>query len=521
MRPSALIGATVRWLLKLTWEGRVYRLAERPVDAPTGDAGAMEPYEAGLLIGDFGDAAEFWSDDSAPRSLPMSVVLPDAVARISDGCDLQTATGKLYQWADGGDERDLLLLLDGVVLEPEHEEEGQPIAFTLEEEEVEAAGLIPPEDARYTAETWPGGTGDVDTYDERYPIIIGRPGVDGEEGSPSLTVSSARLLIAGHKVAASTVNIYDEENGTSDTGVAVVHQADNLGRVCATATSFTNIGSPAGTLVVGDAYWIGWPNDGGLTRRGAEVRGGGQLLRAMLQLAEVRYDAGRLEAAVPALDLYAFDAPITVSPEAQLRPLDWVRDHMLPYLPMSLRLGPDGLYPLVWRWWATEAEAEIDVDGSRAWRDGPVRYSDRSEIANEHILRFGRNARTERYTLRAGVTGDAETSDSDLVVSQWCQVSRLRYGHRPAEAQTSDSISDAATAARVLTWWARRYALPLRSARWVIDTRRQWLAPGMVVDVVDTAVAVDGLGLVQDVQRTSSSTAAVEVAILPRVEGEP
>lgn len=519
MRLTALRDSDLRWLLRLTWAGREYRLAEEPVSAPTGEAGASEWYEGGLEIGDYRDALDLWADDSAPRSVSLSFYMPDVITRISAGADLQTARGQLYLWADGGDERDLVLLLDGVLREPEYGAATEPISATLDEEEIEGAGRIPDEGARYTATTWPGGTGDVEQYDERYPIIIGRPGGGVASGSPSLTVSSGRLLICGEPVVAASAEVYDEEHDTTETLPVTLYE-DGAGRMTSTLTGFTAVGDPPGTLVVGDPYWIRWTGAGGVLRGTSEVRGAGSVLRWLLERSGLRYDAGRVQAAVPALDGYQIDAAIVATPEERVRPLDWIRDHLLPILPISLRIGAAGLCPVVWRWEATEAEAEIDVDGGRADRDGPIAYSSRDDVANELILRYRRDACRDRYTLRAGLTGDRASTDSDLARHLWCEVSRLRYGSRPLES-TSDVISEPATASRVLAWWARRYALPLRSGTWRVDRALARLEPSAVVRVRDSEVGLDGLGLVQSVTWASGRETRLTVTLLERVEGEP
>jgi hypothetical protein len=508
----------VRWLLDLEWAGRTYRLADEPCSAPTGEAGALERYEGGLDLGDYEDACDLWADESAPRTVSVTFYLPDLIDRLAAGCDLQSARGRLWIWADAGDERDCILVLDGVLREPEHGANEDPVTATLAEEEEDAGGLVPEDAAKYTATTWPGATGDVEQYGERYPIVIGRPGGGVVDGSHSLTVASGRLLICDRPVSATSVTVYDEEHGTSEV-VAVDLEADSLGRMTSTLSAFAVIGDPPGTLVVGDPYWIRWDNGGGIMRGADEIRGAGAVLRWLLERSGARYDEGRVGAVVGYLDGYLIDGMIAASPEERVSPLTWLRDHLLPILPISLRIGPSGLYPVLWRWEATEAEAEVDADGGRAVRDGGVIYSSRSDVRNELCLQYRRDVRLDRYSLRVGLTGDPATTDTDLQPNLWCAASFLRYGRRVTEA-TTDVVADAATAARVLAWWARRYALPLRSATWRVSRRDGWIEPGTVVHVRDTEVAVDGLGLCRAV-RWGRTDLAVDVAILPRLEGGP
>ncbi len=522
-RPSVWRGARMRWLLDLTWYGQTYRIADEPTTAPTGTGGATEVYEGGLEIADYDDALELFADSAQPRSVSVTANLDgvvDVVDRQLAGWDLQAATGRLMLFPDGGAARDVVVVLQGVVREPEYGAKQEPVTFTLAEEEEEANGLIPDLDAAYTEETWSSAAGDTEKWGEFYPIIFGRPGGEGAaEGSHALMPNTGRLIIAGHPVKATNVTIVDEENGTSESR-PVTTFADGLDRRIATVTGFATIGSPAGTLVAGDPYWVKWDTGGGVYGA-SEIRGAGDVLRWMLERSGGRWDASRTGAAAIALNSFLIDAAVVASPEERVRPLDWIREHLFKILPVSIRVGPDGLYPVVWRWASTvrDAEATVDVDGSRAVRDGPITYSSRDDIKNEIVLRYRRNAKTERYALQAGVTGDpvlADT-DSDFRVHLWARHSMLRYGRRAQDAST-DVVADTGTAHAILTWWARRYALPQRLGTWLVDRDLGFLEPGSVVEVLDDEVGLSHAGLVESVVWRTAGDLALRVRVLDAPE---
>src|SRR3990167_8540031 len=300
-RPSVLRTSTLRWLLDLTWCGHVYRLAEQPVSAPTGEAGASEQYAGGLEFGgEYDDVlALFGEEGEQAVSLTLHLDgLVDVPAQIAAGWALQAATGRPLVWPDGGAAQDVVVVLVGVVREPTYGAATEPVTLTLSEEEDEADGRIPALRAVFDAATWPAGAGgDEDLFGELYPIILGRPGVGVGWGSAAIAVTSGRLLIAGHPIAATTVDVLDEfpsPGPTQDNAAPVTTLADGEGRVIASCSTFVNIITP---LVIGDSYWIRWSGAGGLTRGGVEVRGAGAVLRWLLQESGARTDFGRVDAA--------------------------------------------------------------------------------------------------------------------------------------------------------------------------------------------------------------------------------
>lgn len=521
--PAQLRGRRLYWLLDLTWEDQVYRISTEPVDAPTGEAGATWHYSGGLVLpDDYEDRLDLFDVDSGSRSVSLTLHLAglvDVPKRIAEGWDLASATGRLMLWPEGGGAGEIRVIIDGPLREPEYGAEEEPVTAGLEEEDADDTGGVPAEGARYTADTWPGGTGDTEKYGERYPVVFGRPGGGAQEGSAVLHVSSGRFLIAAHWTAASQVRIYDEADGTSEV-FGTGQLTDSEGNPC---TTVDVSGAAVITVAVGDPFWVGWMNGGGaLGHDGLEARGAGSVLRWWSERSTLRWDRGRVAAAIPWLDSFLIDAVAAASPDERLRPLDWIRDHLLPILPISLRRGPEGLYPVVWRWDATEqdAVAVLDADAGRVARPGPVQYGERDGIRNELVLRYKRNARTDRFTARRVLTGDRQLPDldADARVSGLCAASLLRYGRRPLE-ETSDVVAEDATADRILSWWARRYALPSRRVSYDVGHELGHLEPGDPVLVRDAEVGLPGrVALVEEVRWSTRGTMQVAVRTVPAPE---
>ena len=518
--PDKLRGRALVWLLDLRVGAQVWRVATEPIEAPTGEEGATESYRGGLdLDPSFRDQIDLFADTAGERSVPLTIHLDglqDVVSMQDLGLRLSAATGRLMLYPDGGSDEDVLVWVDGVVLEPEYGSTEEPVTLTLSEEDADAQGLIPDEAAAYTTQTYPGTTGDQDKRGERYPIIIGAPGSATQDGSAPIHANSATFVLAGHAVAATTATLYDEEDDFSES-LAITESADALGRVVSwiNTTLATTI-----TVTVGDAFWVRWTGGGGLQGpSGSAMRGAGSIMRWMLQRSGARWDAGRTAAAIPRLDSYLIDCYIGATPDKRVSPLEWVREHLVPILPISMRRGPGGLYPVVWRFDAVEQDASgvIDADASRASRVGPVSWSARDAVKNQIVLRYGPSARTDKYTKRKGFCGDPllPALDTDLETNLACRWSFGSFGSRPLE-RSSDVLWDDATAGAVLAWWARRYALPTRSATYSVDAvTHGHLSPGDVVVVHDDEVGfVDQVALVDAVLWRTTGDLAISVRTL-------
>ena len=515
MRVSTLRTSPLVWLLDFEWGDQVYRVAEQDLAAPTGPLGESREYRAGLDVADYEDA--IGSVASAPAYYSVSVTaslagLLDVPARVADGWDLQLATARLLLFAIDGDERDVREVLVGRVREPEYGAAEEPITFSISED-ADAPRFIPDIGARYDIDTWPSG-GSIfapELDGERYPIIFGRPGGGTEDASLALQVSAALMLIADRPVDATSVTIYDADDDLEESFPVIVDD-DGRGR----QVSVVNVSGAATITVTTVApFWVRWDDGGGTTRAGSEVRGAGDVLRWMLAASGARFDEGRTTAALPLLAGYLIDAAITATPDARIAPLDWVRDHLLPVLPMSLRVGPDGLYPVVWRWDATAADvvATIDADLGRAARETAVSCSDRADVANDFSLRYLRNARLDRHMAVARLTGDPAESASGVASNIFCRRSVSRYGVVQSDAR-SDVIADAATARAVLLWMARRHALPSRVCRWSVDRSLGWLEPGAVVRVEDAEVGISAIGIAESVTLRTSGDFSIAVRFL-------
>ncbi len=506
-----LVGRDLVWLLDFTYAGRVFRLA-RGFETYTDEDGDDHEYQPGLEWGGtLEDEIDLLSDAPSPNQVGLTLHLGDLInvpEHVALGHDLAAATGKLYLWARGTSERQLLI--DGRVLDPQYGAAHQPVTLSIEEAPFDDLALFPPATAQINTTTWASHVDGV--TEERYPWIFGAPGGGSTYGSPGLWVDADKLLIAGHpKTGGANVHVWNTSKldiGGASGSLAVDVEADGLGR----EVSVVDIHTLA-NVEEADEYWIQWDAadaTGQADHDQTAILGAGSVLRFMMEQSDVRWDRGRIAAILPALNLYRIDAAVVVGPGSRFSPLSWVQEHLSPILPISARQGERGLYYSLFHYDAeiTAAVAKISVERGDAVRDGAVSYSPVDSIANEIRLSYAPNAKDNKSTALFVLTGDDDTLDTEAgsVSNAPCRVSRDRFGLRVLELST-DVIYDSGTAGRICSWLSSAFALPSRTIAYVAAPEFGHLEPGDVVTISDSEIYLDELVcLVDSVTWTESGS---------------
>jgi hypothetical protein len=463
--------------------GQTWRFASRAV------AFDGNEYTDGLETpGTFADALSL----SVPSEASMPITIhAQAVADLDVEDVVRGATARILWWADP-DGDDPIVVLDGVVEDPVYGGADEPLTATVREVPWDDRGRIPAVDAVINDDTWPNRDPQVDITDERYPIVIGAPGVSSVAGdvvgSPAFWVvvgGTDYLLIAGHPVLAASIWLNDL-TGPSATTAAVTTTADGLGRQVAVCdvTAWSGLGA-------GDELWATWYLGGGLANPDAPgelMTGAGDVLEWMLHRSTIRVDWGRLRAAKARLNAYRIDTYIQADPERRVTPWDWIVSHLLPILPVAVRTGPAGLYLAAFDLSASVPIASLE-DGRNCDRSSPVSVSGTSGVANDLALHYAPRADRDKGSRVARVSGHRPTLDtySDAVRSALCEESVRRFGARSLELSTS-VVYDDATATRVLIALAARSALPPRDVVYTVDQSLERLEPGDVVAVTDSGL---------------------------------
>jgi len=229
-------------------------------------------------------------------------------------------------------------------------------------------------------------------------------------------------------------------------------------------------------------FWVGWRDDesaaqGGLVVGGQLVRAAGDVLEYLLSLTSAGVDRGAFAAIKPLLAGFNID----ISIDEPTSPWEIIGTYLLPILPVSIVRGPSGFYPVVWRWDAAEADAEVfwDADADPYVQRVSKLRVDGSKVCNDFSLDYAFSRRTGNYSATARMGPGPYDVDDPSLVSLACRNSEARYG--PVfKAIQSEAIWEGASAQGVLSWMAAAYSSPHRRINYLVVEGAWPIRLGMV-----------------------------------------
>jgi hypothetical protein len=517
--PSQLAG-TLRWVLSLEYAGGTWYLGQESMTIDDGTGGTIVISDGLLDLADTTETLDLWSTDSPRRSVPVEFDLGvDVAALVEEGHDLAGCVAELAQLADGDDWSARRPFVSGRLQEPQYGADGEGVRASIEQDVLSSSetidvSIVVGQDVVdvfvatgdyivYVVDPTVGFI--APTYDRVAPIIIGTPGGGASSGSPARHIAyledattgaiSLVWLLAGHSVAATSVTLRNTNDDTS-----------GLAPVVNLTLSGTQIAVGLYPLAAATLNYLGritatWDAGGGLLdETGGVLQTAGDYLAWLLRLTEQQVDHGRTNAARDALRAFTIgtylDESVTVA--------DYIREAVLEIVPVSLAVGPRGVYPYVWRWDATAADAVAHLDVTEdpdLERDGLVTYEDGDRVVNTLQLLYQWNPQTEAYGAEIWAVGDPASrprglrfggSTATLTRSYWTDpvlaTSVGRYGIRRETLETA-IVADVLTAEHVLAWRSRRWALPSRVVDYTCPQRWAWIEPGDLVTVTDPDLA--------------------------------
>jgi hypothetical protein len=496
-------------VLSLEYAGGTWYLSTEAVTLDDGVGGTVVCSDGLLDLADMTETLDLWSTDSPRRSVPVEFDLGlDVAGLIEEGHGLAGCVAELAQLADGDAWTARRPFVRGRLVEPQYGADGEGVRASIEEDvltsdaTIDVSTVIADDVVNVLVATGlyvpyvPGAKSDYEA-----PIIIGAP-----HRSPTHVVAIveevasgdyyAVWLLAGHAVAATTVLLTSAADDT--TGTATVQNLTISGQQVAVA--LYNL-TGATLTWTGDRVFVSWTNGGGLCDEvGGAFDTAGDYLGWLLRLTSVEVDRGRVNAAREALRAFRIGTYVNESVEVA----DYLREAILDIVPVSLTVGPRGVYPYVWRWDATSDDAVAHLDTTEQGdieRDGLVTYEDADRVANTVQLLYQWDPKTEAYGAEIWAVGDPASrprglrfggSTASLTRSYWSDPvlarSVARYGIRRDSLETA-IVADTLTAEHVLAWRSRRWALPSRVVDYVCAQRWAWIEPGDLVTMTDPDLA--------------------------------
>jgi len=464
-RPTAaeLRGSRPAFILTVSWLGRTYRFSDRPLLVSTSD-GTQLQYSGSLVLRSLRDSLK--RSDTMPQggTASMSVIFPDVsmMQQYLSGRLLEVASCELSMVFVRGEtcltvyER-RLVQITGTVSRPQIGFPDQPpgyAAFTITSRPFDDTGPILDPRSTIRVKTLPDA--DVDYQGSPYPLVIGSPGDGDSPGSPgyliSVTGSENLVLIAAGRVVASRLTMYDED-GERYTTATVEHRTDAYGSTYA-LTDVHNAG--ASFRRSGGRHYVGWHFAGEPTYglRNPYGQGGlelaGDVMRYMLERAGATVDDGAFRSAAPALERYKISGYVN---DPTITAWQWLSSQLLPFIPVQLRYGSQGVYPVTLMPTETISQIpQVTIDPTLGISQAsPVQVVQQlSDIENELSIAYKRNDLQDKLLGLLIETADTTIDDRARLLEG--QRSRELVGRRPGAAVDVTYIDSDSTAEHILRW---------------------------------------------------------------------
>lgn len=515
--PAQLSG-TIRWVLSLEYAGGTWYMTDEAMTVDDGAGGSIVLTDGLLETGDTVESIDLWATEAPRRSCAVAFDLGvDVAAFVEEGHDLAGCVAELAQLADGDAWTARRPFVRGRLVEPQYGAQGEGVQASIEQDVLTDESTIEPlivtrqevADALVAA----GYTllALVDGENVTVPVVLGAP--QGGAAGSTLTAGVAVIqgvsqytayTVAAHAVEATTVTLINPVDATY-VSVPVILCTLASGNVVSVALDDLALATWTRSLTPS----VSWDAGPGLIVEGVgSLTHAGDFIAWLLTLTEQEVDHGRVNLAREQLKAFQvatyIDEPVTVA--------DYIREAVLDVVPVSMMVGPKGVYPLVWRWDATSIDAvatwDLTTDLDIA-RESVVTYEDADKVANTVQLRYGYSPQLDDYTREMWSVGDPASRPrglrfggaSSLNLSYWSDPilarSTVRYGVRRDALETA-IVHDDLTASRVLAWRSRRWALPSRVVEYSAPQTYAWVEPGDYVTVTDSDLAwTDRLCLVQ------------------------
>ncbi|NRA03745.1 MAG: hypothetical protein HRU00_14195 [Myxococcales bacterium] len=501
----SLLGMKGEWLVEIFISGSPFRFGTAPVDVTT-TAGDVVRFFEGLDEQTLSASSEGSPDFSIAVAIDAGEEWGKIIGRAGV---IERAPATLRRYFDGQILEESRLVLEGTVENFAYGEANERIQFDIVRRARTASRMLPSPGMVVDDTTWP--VQPLWQFDEKivgsfYPIIIGEPGSGSttKAATEALLVetrtafSDERLLIAGHKVSAAAVTIFDytDEGTPPSASISVSTQKDKVGR----EISYCQMSGSGITVDPGRVYYVGWPSQGGglLNANGAgALRGAGDVIAWIVQTwTDIPIDGARFAGVRELLNAYKIDTYIN----EPVDPMAWLNAEVFPLLPVEPRQGEAGIYWYMRRWSATasDAIARLDADAEQIQRESLI-TTQSSQVVNEVAVAYGPDRSTGRHNFRVILGAELRTRPNDeieaglvttddrMIGGYRAALSQSIYGRQPLEL-AADAVWDPATAVLIAQDIIAAQALPRRYVEYSGGSDLESFEIGDVIVLNDSSV---------------------------------
>ena len=487
-------------LLTLEHAGRTWRVAYQACDVLDKD-GVWHHYQGGLAEADIHREAIPFSFEMVGQIDLEAIMSGDFAALQAEGDNPSTIVGEIALWrrGDGWDDRERFQ--KGVITVQSWGNAAEPARFTIAPQDpADDNSVWPPVTQTITDQTWytAGGLRDHDEDEvggRAYPQVFGRMGLVTKRGGPAtidavpaycvradapvfvhetpfhgptgqqIVITDFNVpppsplttyyLIAGHWIwphvrpATLDIVVTIHDNAGASSECYLYFAEDGRGQIVALAGD-----EVVPVPLAGTERWASFENGSmGNERYDGPMRDAGELLSWILARTSREVDWRRSSAALRQLGAFHLAGYWDQS----CSPWRWGGDHLSELLPVSICGGPDGTYPLVWRWTASARDARVHlVDGLNCTVEGDPVQEGEDEILSSSRITYATSLRTSSTYGEKGWQPAPDPPTVHDSASLHTRRAALASGGRDELIETKIICDDAATADLVLAWrtWA-------------------------------------------------------------------
>ena len=297
------------------------------------------------------------------------------------------------------------------------------------------------------------------------------------------------LTIASHFVDADSVMVFDKHGEFKIAAVEHWVRRDNsiFAYVTFNLKSFgmnilQNILEDTGA----EYYYAFLDNKGGLlsSTKSSYISGGGELCVEFLKLGSAAIDFNSWVSLEPILNKYKFSGYIN---QDEITPLEFLQNEIIPFLPISVIHGSEGLKPVLnflHEGSALLVKYEVNSD-SDFYQNSPVTtLTDSADIVNEYTLNYQYDCSKSKYISLMRI-GNFNDNYQNQFTTLYAKLSQQKYGRNQVEEE-SNCIHDETTAALVCRDKVRLYGSVLRSVEYVANVRYGYIEIGDIILLNDT-----------------------------------
>ena len=529
------------FLLEIEWGARTYRFATKTVNITKGNdtlqyLGKLDEFEYNIELQRFGYDGE---GDSIPFAINFDTDVSKAHA---DGNPIDGAVGELSFVLEAFDGEILqnhsqrIVIYRGVVSNPVFGHPNEPegyIEFSLETKaiiervslldevvgtngRVDAADLSN-EDKAASSPFTVVISDDIIDVDEvhrgkRSPIVIGKPGkIIGRTSSVTLTtipMSPAYaiaysnsipagmplfLQIAGHQVKSSTVTIFDSKGNseTAPVGTFVGSQNNIFSYATVDFHPSTTLQSAVADNTI--EYWVAWIDDGGggipSPFSDGVLENGGEICLWALTYTGTDIDYDAWYSILPLLKSYKFAGFIN---DPDIEPLQFIESEILPFLPISIVMGPKGLKPIPnLRILGGKLDNDFGIVAGSNWKRSSPIFSPTSmgEIINQVDISYAKNGRSDSYLGTVRITPEPRGRKYEYT-NDYSFTSYRLFGKKSASFECN-FVYDYMTANQIARDKIREFALPKRTIEYEVSPPFGFMEIGDIIGLTDSEIHLE------------------------------